>query len=874
MALMLIITLSFSTYVTYQSNRSIITEANHQLLLALNEQAEHFLFHPRSELELIGNALINPTPDQDSSVRINLIVSQFNYLKRVELLDASGKITATYPAISDRIGLDLSGADPFKLLTDNELIYGDTFIDTVTNTPTLSVFSRITQDLILVGYLDLSHLESAFKKLAPSGGNLAIIDDKGMYVFHNNSALVFQRAVDKNAKLLRENTFKNNTITFVDNKPYILQYEPIENTKWHLLIYRPLSQIYGPIMWTLIVSIGATLLIFILVGINLSRFLRKFNASLQSIVEMSKSVSQGKFDLLRTSHPYAEFDELSTSFQQMVSEVESREEEINAYIDALESNQRILDYQLLLEQRISEMSSILLSLEIENAESRYREALSGLSTSFNLHGAQLLLSDDSESSPDRWKSYAVWLTEDHPCPNLNAQIFNMLTDNHNPPNHSVDVCGEQVDIQVMKADNQIIGALLLYPKESNENRTTLEAHFLSIVTNIFYETHKKYLFEKALMDSREAAQASSLAKGQFLANMSHEIRTPMNGIFGYLELLKENVDDPELKGYLSDMETVSKGLLRIINDILDLSKIESGRFSITSEPYNIIETIEEAAALHLFEARRKDITLLTKIDPLFPISVIGDGERLKQVLYNLLHNAIKFTNKGVVQVALQLDTESMNKPIARIEVADQGIGIKKGFIPNLFTPFSQADVTNTRKYGGTGLGLSITKQIVDAMGGTISVVSEEGHGTTFTLLIPIQLDQSEKVEVSKETHIITPTNRPVLIVDDNLVNQLVVRKVLEGKGIKCEIASDGLEAYEKVKTGSYAAVFMDCQMPIMDGYESTRNIRNLPGGRSVKIIAMTANAMVGDEEKCLEAGMDAYLSKPIDYKKMLAMIQN
>lgn len=869
---LLLVTMGISSYVTYRTSSKLIFDANSHLLMTLNQQAEHFLFHPATELSYIAQTMVGNEQGGDQGDQLNQyqsidkIIGKFSYLSRVEVLDAQGLIKEVHPSIADRIGFDLSGTEEFKNIEVGAFIYGDTFIDPINNKPTMAAFTRVDKDTVLVGYLDLSHLEEAFDALVHVTGQLSIIDDEGVYVLHQNSNLVSERAVDPYAQDIREGRVKSGQGVVLNNDLYFIQYERIENTNWFMLIYRPVSQIYQPILITTAIIIVSNLLVFILIGFNLSQFLGRFRKSLGGFIEMAQNVAQGRYDKLRTDHPFVEFEALSHAFSQMVIDVESREEEINAYIDELEANQKLLDHQLLMEQHISEISSILITLEIENAKDRYGQALEKLLEIFHVYGVVLSLSHGVNGP---WVSYSKFHKGwDEGAILQRGSVF-----------------------QEMFSEGLVLGKLTLYPVSEEGGLSKMESHFLSMITNIFFETHKKYLFEKALVDSREAAKASSIAKSQFLANMSHEIRTPMNGIFGYIEILKSLPLEEQAKNYLVNVESVSRGLLRIINDILDISKIEAGRFSLIPKPYSMKQTIQEAVSIHLFEAQQKGLEIQMDLDPLFPELVVGDASRVKQVLYNLIQNAIKFTPKGKVRVSLNLDVKVLGRPAALIKVADEGIGIKEDFLRDLYTPFTQADNSDTRNYGGTGLGLAIAKQIVDAMEGMIQVDSAVGSGTTFSVYLPMQILQQSQAQSQAQAQVQTEpqpqiqegtsgseapaSTEPsrVLIVDDNLVNQMVVRKVLENKGIACEVATDGLEAYEKVKAGNYHIVFMDCQMPVMDGYESTRRIRQLPAGRNIQIVAMTANAMVGDKEKCIEAGMDDYISKPLDYELMIQLIK-
>jgi two-component system, sensor histidine kinase len=391
--------------------------------------------------------------------------------------------------------------------------------------------------------------------------------------------------------------------------------------------------------------------------------------------------------------------------------------------------------------------------------------------------------------------------------------------------------------------------------------------------------------ETELLEERSnQLQKADRLKDEFLANMSHEIRTPMNAVIGFSELLLGTSLDNEQSEFAERIKESAQGLLILINDILDLSKIAAGKLDLEPVNFELAPLIEGTAAILSESARDKKLSLMTYIDPELPRSVVGDPGRLRQVLLNLTGNAIKFTEQGEVVVRATMvpktaedhattDGGNQNSPDeirVAFTITDTGIGLSESEIARLFRPFTQADGSTTRRFGGTGLGLSISKRLSELMGGEIGVTSSPGKGATFWFTITLTLSEESRQrlhdvpESAQDTIKFAPAGTTILLAEDNAVNQMVTQLQLKKLGYDCSVVSTGREAVQALEQKSYALVLMDCQMPDMDGLEATKAIRKAEAhtGRHIPIIGLTAHAMGGDREKCIACGMDEYLSKP------------
>ena len=389
--------------------------------------------------------------------------------------------------------------------------------------------------------------------------------------------------------------------------------------------------------------------------------------------------------------------------------------------------------------------------------------------------------------------------------------------------------------------------------------------------------------QEELIQAKILAEQASAIKTNFLAMMSHEIRTPINGILGILKLLGETDLDAEQKHLLGIAATSSSALHLIINDILDYAKMEAGRVEIYSESFSLHQLLEEIAGLGRSLIGDKPVQLMLDIQTTIPPLLVGDAGRLRQIFLNLMSNAIKFTDTGFVRIRaialMQQEVEGKHGYLMRFEVHDSGIGISTEDQHRLFQDFSQVERSFTRRFGGTGLGLAICRRLVTMMNGEIGVESQQGHGSRFWFMIPMQEGSANALHETQqdqqpEKKVVDPKDLCVLLVEDNDTNRLVAKHYLDKIGVRFDEASDGVQAIEFAKSVVYDLILMDVSMPVMDGMMATRQIRTLNEQYAkVPIIALTAHAMEGDRELCLAAGMNDYLSKPIEYRSLVRTLE-
>ena len=551
-----------------------------------------------------------------------------------------------------------------------------------------------------------------------------------------------------------------------------------------------------------------------------------------------------------------------------------------------------IDQRTKLLQTVNAISAELLSSDNKSFDDEIYQSMKKIGSTLKVDKVQIWRNERKEEQVFCDQIYG-WPTASETVTFPPSWLPNMMKNqciNENAKNFSSDVRKYMEERNILSVIaipvfifNEFWGAVTFSDCQNERTFTDVEEAILRTLSLLFATSILRNKMTEDLVCQTELALAGSKSKSDFLANISHEIRTPLNAIIGMSSIAQRSNDIDDICRNLERIDVAGKQLLSVINDVLDMSKIEAGKIEMEDKPFELIAMLHNIKSIIDVQARQKQLNLVTELSPELPRVVIGDETRLSQVLINLLSNAVKFTSKsGYVYFTVASKSDPSNEQVQLIfAVRDTGIGIASESLPKLFMNFEQADAGISRKFGGTGLGLAITKRIAEMMNGGIEVESVLGEGSCFTVNVLLRKGADDVIIAGKKN-----TSAPskdifanccALLVEDIEINREIIIAMLSDTGIEIDIAEDGERAVE-IFTKSperYKIIFMDIQMPVMDGYTATRKIRalDIPQAKSIPIIAMTANAFVEDVQRCMDCGMNGHVAKPIDYNELIEQVK-
>ena len=663
-----------------------------------------------------------------------------------------------------------------------------------------------------------------------------------------------------NIRALDDETSQGYAAYAVNGKTYTAFYKKIKNLDWYVLIAMDDTQINKTVLSSTKDSFLLTLLA-ILIGLLIGSIL-VYNVikALYKLIEYARSISNGNLEATLDVHSQSELGILANTLRSMAKMVKQDQDRLNSLVEERTgqlklSQERLIKESALLKTILNTVPDLIFYKDMNGF---YKGCNKALSSFIGKSEQEIIGKDDIEIFQLSGNAAQKFIEDD------------------------LQVMRGQLDILVREEE-------VLYPDGKKLFFETIKTLYYSEdnapfgMLGISRNIQLRKETEKAYAAAMRKAHEASRAKSEFVARISHEIRTPLNAIIGMNYLLEQSCTDPVQKGYLHKMELSAKNLLSIINDVLDFSKIESGKLEIEKNTVLIEKLVRDVVSINEPKAKAANLSFEIHIDPDIPAALIGDPLRISQIMLNLIFNAVKFSHHGTIRIEVRCERGLGENVTLLFSVRDQGIGMDQQQLDKLFVPFTQADGSTTRKYGGTGLGLSICKMLVELMHGEIWAVTEEGVGSTFFFRLQLEKEntaalaaQAPQTEQTVSIDALPPSvlkGKTVLLVEDNEINQEIAIAILSSFGLEVDLAENGMEAVRKIQANHYALVLMDIQMPIMDGYQATRLIREDNRFSSLPIIAMTANAMNKDRTECLKAGMNEHIGKPFDPEALRQLLE-
>ncbi|QJB57750.1 response regulator [Pseudodesulfovibrio sp. zrk46] len=830
--------LLLGAYTIYEKSQSFETK-NAVLTQSLGKHISAHLHDSKIALTSLSTSITRYDPFWFHWVLSNFLQA-YPHFERLIYLDANGKILATSPQ-----GNELVSMERFIDKVSNQAsIVSDPIISPATQNLVVYLGIRLPNGSIIIGELSLSKLQTHLENLLPKGeGILILTDSYGNLISHPDFHRVITQENIGNLDIFTE---------FTDDSLYTNFYKEegiyhfgtiakVAQTDWLLLISKPVREVFLPIISPLLILLSVILLLFFMFAHFLQHRLRE--SIVRPLAHFTESIEMtAKGDYSRPDLHDEVFSELAIieqEFDDMVKQVNIREQEIK------ESEERF-------RQLVENIHEAYWINDVADNRVIY------VSPSY-----EMIWGRTRESLYENPESFFLAIDKDDRLPVLDA--FNSLRNEGMIVDQEFRIIMPDGKIRWIRAQ-----AFPVYDDEG------VRVRMVGVAEDI---TERKAI-STALMKAKQDAETASQAKTEFLTNMSHELRTPLNGILGMLQLTRDTKLNVEQADYIETAISSSKVLLNVINDILNIAQIEAGKLALHEQLFSPHEVMETIFRFFKHSTESKNIELSMDVEPGLPPFLIGDEVRIRQILFNLAGNSVKFTDEGTIHVhaqtlPIQKKTGSIN---ILFTISDTGIGIPAEKINYVFESFTQVDGTYTRRYQGTGLGLGIVRSLVEYMNGSITVDSDTGKGTTIYVSLQLGLPTREQMSEKPEIDVFEPQLRPldILVVEDDRVNQIAISRMLQKMGHAATCVNDGQKAVDILKEEKFDCVFMDIQMPIMDGIEATKYIRtsnDMINVSKLPIVALTAHAMPEDRKNFLEVGMNDYISKPVSFEQLTSALK-
>ncbi|QGY41310.1 response regulator [Pseudodesulfovibrio cashew] len=828
-------------YAAYEKSKDF--EARNTVLTQV--LAKHITEHAsdsQSALGSLANSITRYDPFWFQWMFSNFLLA-YPYFEQLIYVDIHGRIRATYPQKDSTLfSMDLF----LDKATSKVSILSAPIPSAISHNLVIYIGVRLSNNDILLGELSLTSLQNHVQELLPQEqGNLVLMDSYGNLISHSDFQRVERQENIGNLSIIRNHKSKTTlTAVYKDDGVYrIGTVANIPRTNWQILISKPLKDVFLPILSPLLALLTVILCLFIMFAQFLLHRLKE--SVVEPLADFTQSIeltAQGNYRKPENGRQvFSELAIIQDEFDKMVLHVDKREGEIK------ESEERF-------RQLVENIHEAFWITETENNSFIY------VSPSY-----EMIWGRTRESLYGNPESFFLAID--------NAFRFRVL-ERFNRVRTEGRILDEEFQIIMPDGKKRWLRAQS-FPVYDGDGKCV---RMVGLAENI----SDRKAIQLALVKAKQAAESASQAKTEFLTNISHELRTPLNGILGMLQLTQSTPLNAEQSDYINTAISSSKVLLNVINDILNIAQIEAGKLTLREQlfkPHEILETIYKFFKL---STESKELRLRLDVEPGLPPYLLGDEVRIRQILFNLVGNSVKFTEEGGIDITVKALPYS-NKPKTvniLFTITDTGIGIPHEKISYVFESFTQVDGTYTRSYQGTGLGLGIVKKLVELMNGSITVDSCVGKGTTIYVTLQLAVPSNEQISNSKalSRHVHQAKRKlSILVAEDDRVNQIAIKRMIQKLGHTAICVSDGEKALRLLKEEPFDCVFMDIQMPVMDGIETTKQIRTskeLEAVADIPIVALTAHAMPEDRDKFLRVGMSDYISKPVSFEELAQTLAN